>query len=189
MAMRDDERHQPLHRVHHRMAFLPGQEAGDAALRIHHRQHLALACARIGFEFEALEADALLDNAHEARVDRVGLAEQIAEFADGVVERGALLGPQPLVALPRQVITDEADERGRAHGKGRKEHDHLRRRQRPSVVRARRLGKVTCASRADAPWPRQQRAARLCAGRLRFNLAVHRIPRATQRHSGATLRI
>ena len=151
--------------------------------RIHHRQYLAVARAWIGFEGEAFEADALLDNAYEARIDRGGLAEQIAEFADGVVERGALLGPQPLVALPRQVITDDACERGRAHGEDREEHDQLRRRQHP-LARVRRLGKVTRASRAGALHPRQQRAARLYAGRLWFDLAVHRIPRATLRHSG-----
>ena len=164
-----DERHQPLHRLHHRMGFLPGQEAGDAALRVHHRLHLALARARIGFEFEVLEADALLDHAHEARIDRVGFSEQIAEFADRVAQRGALLRPQPLVALPRHFVADDAGEQGRAHGKHREHDDQLRGRQHAFGARARR------AARAPAFEPRKQRAAGACARRYGYDLAVHRL--------------
>ncbi len=134
----DDERHQPLHRLQHRMGFFPGQEPGDAPLPVHHRLQFALACARIDFEFEVLEADALLEHAHEARIDRVGFAEQIAEFRRRVAQRGALLGPQPLVALARQPVADGAGEHGRAHRKHRQHDDQLRGRQHAFGARARR---------------------------------------------------
>jgi len=59
---------------------------------------------------------------YEARIDRVGFAEQSAEFSRRVAQRGALLRPQPLVALARHLKADGAGEQGRAHGEGR-EHD------------------------------------------------------------------
>ena len=92
------------------MGLVPGQEAGDAALRIHNRLNLAVAGGRIGLKFEVLDAGALFGDVQEARIDPVGFAEQIAEFAHSVAQRGALLGPQPLVALPRHPIADDTGE-------------------------------------------------------------------------------
>ena len=134
-----DEWHQPLHRLHHRVSFLPGQESGDTALRVDHRLHFTVAGGRIDFVFEIFEADALFDHADEARVDRFGFVEQVAEFTGGVAQRGALLRPQPLVALPRQPVTDDAGKQGRAHGEHREHDDQARGRQHPFGARARRV--------------------------------------------------
>ena len=107
------------------MGFVPSEETGDAALRIDHRLHLAVAGDRVGFEFEAFQAGALFGDTQKTRIDLIGFAEQRAEFADGVAQRGALRGPQPLVALPRQRVADDAGEQGRADGKHRQHDDQL----------------------------------------------------------------
>ena len=99
------------------------------------------------------------------------LSEQIAEFADRVAQRGALLGPQPFVALVRQAIADDAAQQSRAHGE-RREHDHkLRGRQHPPGM-SRGAPASRRAAGAAAFEKRQQRAAGLVAHRLRFDLAV-----------------
>ena len=120
----------------HRIGLVPGEEAGDAAIAVDHRLHLALARGRIGFEFEAFQAAALLDHVHEARIDGAGFAEQSAEFRDRVAQRGALLGPQPLVALAREAIADAGAEQRRAHGQHGEQHDQPRSREH-ALARAR----------------------------------------------------
>ena len=134
------------------MRLLPGEEAGDAAVAVDHRLRLA---SRRGFglECEARNVDAALNGAQEARIEFERLAEQRAELGDGGAQRGALLGPQPLVALAREAVADPGGHDARAKGQQRDDDDQPRRTEGTPRLRLRRPDclKDTCAHQPDAP--------------------------------------
>ena len=56
---------------------------------------------RIGLEFQTLEADALLDHAHEARIDFAAGSEQRAKFGDRVAQASRWSKARVLSSLRR----------------------------------------------------------------------------------------
>ena len=169
-----NERHQPVHRHRHRPGFLPGEETGDAPLRIQHRLHFAFAGRRLDFKFQALQPRALLNHAHETRIDFAGLAKQIAEFGDRIAQGATLFRPQPLIALLRQAIADAGTDQGGAGREQREQDDDARGRECAARARPRCAGGVVLPPRTkEAAGPGQQLAPRRVPGLCRLSFADH----------------
>ncbi len=132
-----DERHRPVQCLHHRLRGLEGEKANDAALAVDHRLQFTPG-ARLTFERQALEADAVLDQVHKARIDFATRPEQVAEFTDRRAQRDVLLGGAVRVALPRQTVADAAAGERRNHRDPRQQDNQTRGRELALRTRARR---------------------------------------------------